>query len=241
VARAAFAANRPSIAARSGRAVRAAAARLLAPSLVAALVVPIAAPVPAHAQAGRSTMPMLPGQVGAPEPIRPQITQPYDGAIAAWRAGRADEALEIAERALRDDPRNPQLRFLRGVILAGKDRTDDALQVFRSMTEDFPELPEPYNNVAVILAGRGDWDGAREAIEQSIRAVPSYALAHENLGDVHLQLAARAYEQAGRLDPRNDSARRKLALARELIGRVQALPVDARNPRLGASNQVNPR
>ena len=181
--------------------------------------------------------------MGAPEPVRPTITTPYDGAIAAYRAGRIDEALGVTDEALKTDPRNAQLRFLRGVILAERGRTDEALTMFRGMTEDFPELPEPYNNLAVIHAGRGEWEAARQALEQSVRAVPTYALAHENLGDIHLQLAARAYEQAGRLDARNQSTRSKLALARDLIARVQAVPPDSRNPRPGAQPppQVTPR
>jgi tetratricopeptide (TPR) repeat protein len=180
---------------------------------------------------------------GAPEPLRPTLTTPYDGAIAAYRAGRIDEALGVTDEALKTDPRNAQLRFLRGVILAERGRTDEALTMFRGMTEDFPELPEPYNNLAVIHAGRGEWEAARQALEQSVRAVPTYALAHENLGDIHLQLAARAYEQAGRLDARNQSTRSKLALARDLIARVQAVPPDSRNPRPGAQPppQVTPR
>jgi tetratricopeptide (TPR) repeat protein len=181
--------------------------------------------------------------MGAPEPVRPTLTTPYDGAIAAYRAGRLDEALGVVEAALETDPRNAQLRFLSGVILAERGRTDQALAMFRGMTEDFPELPEPYNNLAVIHAGRGEWDAARQALEQSVRAVPTYALAHENLGDIHLQLAARAYEQAGRLDARNQSTRDKLAIARELITRVQAVSPDSRNPRPGAQPppQVTPR
>jgi tetratricopeptide (TPR) repeat protein len=181
--------------------------------------------------------------MGAPEPLRPTLTTPYDGAIAAYRAGRIDEALGVTDEALKTDPRNAQLRFLRGVILAERGRTDEAQAMFRGMTEDFPELPEPYNNLAVIHAGRGEWEAARQALEQSVRAVPTYALAHENLGDIHLQLAARAYEQAGRLDARNASTRSKLALARELIARVQAVPPDSRNPRPGAQPlpQVTPR
>ena len=184
------------------------------------------------------------GEPGLAEPvqvIRPALSVPYDGAIAAYRAGRTDEALAIAERALGTEPRNPQLRFLRGVILAERGRLDDAIAVFRAMNEDFPELPEPSNNLAVIHARQGDWDAAQQAIERSIRAVPTYALAHENLGDIHLQLAARAFEQAGRLDPRNESARTKLALARELIARVQSQPVDPRNPRPPGALQVTPR
>lgn len=181
--------------------------------------------------------------IGVPEPVRPTRTTPYDGAIAAYRTGRLDEALSVANEALKTDPRNAQLRFLRGVILAERGRTDEALTMFRGMTEDFPELPEPYNNLAVIHAGRGEWDAARQALEQSVRAVPTYALAHENLGDIHLQLAARAYEQAGRLDARNQSTRSKLAMARELITRVQAVPPNSRNPRPGAQPppKVTPR
>jgi tetratricopeptide (TPR) repeat protein len=182
-----------------------------------------------------------PNQIGMPEPMRPGITVPYDGAIAAYRAGRLDEALSLTDKGLQGDPRNVQLRFLRGTILTERGRAADAIEVFRELVEDFPELPEPYNNLAVIHASRGELDAARQALEQSIRAVPTYALAHENLGDVLLQQAARAYEQAGRLDPRNESARGKLSLARELIGRAKALPVDPRNPRLGAQPQVNPR
>ncbi len=192
---------------------------------------------------GPALAPGTSNPMGAPEPVRPTITTPYDGAIAAYRAGRVDEALGVTDEALKTDPRNAQLRFLRGVILAERGRTDEAVTMFRGMTEDFPELPEPYNNLAVIHAGRGEWEAARQALEQSVRAVPTYALAHENLGDIHLQLAARAYEQAGRLDARNQSTRSKLALARELIGRVQAVPPDSRNPRPGAQPppQVTPR
>jgi Flp pilus assembly protein TadD len=230
--------------ARAGVARVARAATALAASLVAPLVPSVAHAQPVQAPPGTTVVapePGPPNQIGAPEPMRPTISIPYDGAIAAYRAGRPDEALALVEKALQADPRNPQLRFLRGTILAERGRTDDAVAVFRGLVEDFPELPEPYNNLAVIHANRGELDAAREALEQSIRAVPTYALAHENLGDVLLRQAVRAYEQAGRLDPRNESARGKLALARELTGRAEALPVDPRNPRLGAQPQVNPR
>lgn len=232
------AAGRPSIAARPWP------LRQAAVALLAALAV-----MPAAAQTlqGDVVTPLSPTQLGPtvpmpPEaPARPQLSVPYDGAIAAYRAGRADEALQLAERALRDDPRNPQLRFLRGVILAERRRDDEAVAVFRGLVDDFPELAEPYNNLAVIHARRGDWDAARQTLEQAIRAVPSYPLAHENLGDVYLQLAARAYEQAGRLDARNAAARNKLALSRELIGRLTVPAPESRTPRSGASSEATPR
>ena len=241
MARAPTAAVRPSIAAAPSRSGRRAA---LAAALCAAAVAPAGLAQQVVVPPGTTVTTPIPGpatQIGVPEPMRPTISVPYDGAIAAYRAGRVDEALALAEKALQGDPRNVQLRFLRGTILAERGRADDALAVFRALVEDFPELPEPYNNLAVIHSGRGDLDAARQALEQSIRAVPTYALAHENLGDVLLQQAARAYEQAARLDPRSEPARGKLALARELMGRVKALPSDSRNPRPGAQPQVTPR
>jgi len=227
VACAAIAFNRSSIAARAATLSRA-----LACALACALAL---TPRAAWAQAP------APPAISAPEPQRATVSVPYDGAIAAYREGRPDEALALAERALDADPRNPQLRFLRGVILAERGLADDAIAAFTGLTEDFPELAEPYNNLAVLHARRADWDRARQALEQSIRAVPGYALAHENLGDVHLQLAARAYQQAGRLDPRNTSAQSKLGLARELIARVQPPPPDSTHPRTSAQPQATPR
>lgn len=182
--------------------------------------------------------------IGAPEPVRARVSVPYDGAIAAYRAGRTDEAFTLVEEALKADPRNAELRFLRGVILTERGRSDEALEVFQTLAEDFPELPEPYNNIAFIQASRGQWDQARRALEQSINVVPNYALAHENLGDIHLQLAAQAYARAGRLDPQSVSARRKLATSLDLIDRTQAVPADTPkvpNPRPGAPSQVKPQ
>ncbi len=227
-------------------AARLAATALSSALLCAAAVQPAAASRPMTdpntvlqlAQGATVTSP--PGQIGTAEPIRPTLSVPYDTAIAEYRAGRIAEALTLAERALLTDPRNPQLRFLRAVVLTEQRRLDLAIEAFGTLIADYPELPEPYNNLAVIHADRGEWERARQALEQSIRAVPTYALAHENLGDIHIQLAARSYEQAGRLDPRNESARAKLGLARELIGRIQA-PADDRNPRQSAQPQVNPR
>jgi tetratricopeptide (TPR) repeat protein len=172
-------------------------------------------------------------QIGTGEPLRPARTEPYDGAIAAYRDGRLQDALTLTDAALLVDPGNPRLRFLRGVILTETRQAQAASDVFRAMIRDFPELPEPYNNLAVIQAAAGDYDGARQSLEQSIMALPSYAMARENLGDIYLQLAVRAYEEAGRLDAGNPSARRKLSIAREMIVKLPSAAAST-PPRSGA-------
>jgi hypothetical protein len=56
-----------------------------------------------------------------------------------------------------------------------------------------------------------------------LRAAPGYALAHENLGDLHLRLAQRAYEQARLHDPASPTAGTKLRLATEAVAQVLRL------------------
>lgn len=147
--------------------------------------------------------------------------KPYREALAQYRAGDLPGALVTAEQSLAENTRDLRLRFLRAVLLAGLGRTDAAVEAFREMTEQFPEVPEPWNNLAVLLAARGELDAALRALQDAIRAAPSYALAHENLGDLHIRLAARAYERALQAEPDNPRARERLALATELARQVQ--------------------
>ena len=83
----------------------------------------------------------------------------------------------------------------------------DAIATFTKLTEDYPELPEPYNNLAVLYAGQSQFDKARAALEMAIRTNPSYATAHENLGDVYAKLASQAYNKALQLDAANAACR----------------------------------
>ncbi len=133
------------------------------------------------------------------------------------RTGKLADALNKADLYLTTKPRDPQMRFLKGVIQRDSGKTTDAIATFTRLTEDFPELPEPYNNLAVLYAGQSQYDKARTALEMAIRTNPSYATAHENLGDVYAKLASQAYNKALQLDTSNAGVAPKLALIRELF------------------------
>lgn len=133
------------------------------------------------------------------------------------RAGKLADALTKADQYLANKPRDPQMRFLKGVIQRDGGKPADAISTFTKLTEDFPELPEPYNNLAVLYAGQSQFDKARTALEMAIRTNPSYATAHENLGDVYAKLASQAYTKALQLDNANQAVAPKLALIRELF------------------------
>jgi tetratricopeptide (TPR) repeat protein len=147
------------------------------------------------------------------------------------KTGKAAEALTKADQRLAESPRDPQLRFLRGVAQADSGKHNDAIVTFTKLTEEYPELPEPYNNLAVLYANQNQLDKSRAALEMAIRTNPSYATAHENLGDIYAKLASQAYSKALQLDGSNaNSVRPKLALIRNLFTaetRGSARPVAA--------------
>jgi Flp pilus assembly protein TadD/ketosteroid isomerase-like protein len=133
------------------------------------------------------------------------------------KSGQNTQALKLIDEALAKNPKDPAMRFRRGVTLSMLDRKAEALQVFQKLVEDHPEMPSPYNNLAVIYASQGDYDKARAALERAIRTNPAYATAYQNLGDVYAQLANQAYTKALQLDKSDTSLPPKLVLLRELV------------------------
>ena len=146
------------------------------------------------------------------------------------KANRLDEADKRADAFLKANPKDAQMRFLKGVILSQRGRRDEATAVFIGLTQDYPELPEPYNNLAVIYASQGAYEKARDALETALRVTPDYATAHENLGDVYAAMAARSYEKAHRLDSRNAPAQRKFEAARAVLAAPGAKTAAAPTP-----------
>lgn len=134
------------------------------------------------------------------------------------RRSQWPQALEKTEALIASKPREAQGRFLKGLILTEMNRPNDAIAIFTRLTEDFPELPEPYNNLAVLYAQQKQYDRARSALEMAIRTHPSYAIAHENLGDIYATLASQAYGKALQIDSSNAATQTKLSMIRDLIG-----------------------
>ena len=141
----------------------------------------------------------------------------YTDVSQLLRASKFSEAMVRVDAYLSTKPADPQMRFLKGVIQRNLGKQTEAIATFTKLTEDYPELPEPYNNLAVLYAGQGQYDKARVALEMAIRTNPSYATAHENIGDVYARLASQAYNKALQLDNANAAVPPKLALIREVF------------------------
>lgn len=147
----------------------------------------------------------------------PVAAAPYDDASRLFKQGNNAAALEKIDAAIAANPRDARARFLKGLILTEQSKPVEAIDVFTRLTEDYPELPEPYNNLAVLYASQGQYDKARKSLEMAIRTHPSYAVAHENLGDVYAKMASEAYDKALQLDRSNAAAQTKLAMIKDLF------------------------
>jgi tetratricopeptide (TPR) repeat protein len=134
-----------------------------------------------------------------------------------FKQGQNSQALDKVNGVLATNPKDAQARFLKGLILTGQNKTAEAIKVFSALTEDYPELPEPYNNLAVLYASQGQYDKAKQSLEMAIRTHPSYATAHENLGDIYAKLASQAYDRALQLDRSNTTTKTKLAMIQDLF------------------------
>jgi tetratricopeptide (TPR) repeat protein len=143
--------------------------------------------------------------------------------------------MQRADQYLTANPRDPQMRFMKGVMLADARRNTEAIALFQKLTEDYPDLAEPYNNLAALYAAGGDYSKARTTLELALRTNPSYATAHENLGDIYAALAAQSYSRALKLDPRNVTVPPKLALVREMYKRAEAAATPASSPASAAA------
>src|SRR6188508_1970723 len=147
-------------------------------------------------------------------------SDPLQDANQLFRQGQFDRAMERVNGYLASRPKDARGRFLKGLILTEQNKPNDAIKVFTDLSQDFPELPEPYNNLAVLYASQGAYDKARNSLEMAIRTHPSYATAHENLGDIYAKMASQAYDKALQLDRSNQAAQGKLNLIKDLFSQT---------------------
>jgi len=146
------------------------------------------------------------------------------------------EALKQVDTFLGANQKQPEALFLRGLILFESGRIDESIDVFKLLTQEYPLKPELYNNLAVSYAVKGDYYHARDALKKAIEIYPGYTKAHENLGDIYMNIARQSYEKALQLDPDKKSIHKKL-------NHINNLPIMQGNPQktVSANEQIHQR
>lgn len=144
-------------------------------------------------------------------------------------AGRGEEALLRAEQALAAAPSDARTQFVLAVVLMELGRDTQARPLFEQLSQQFPELPDPLNNIALLEVRAGRLEVALRALEAALRNDPGHRAARANLAEVHLMLAAAAWERLAEDAPLEPRLARRLEAVRALIG------PSARAPQGGAA------
>ena len=124
--------------------------------------------------------------------------------------GDAQTALAALDQRIKADNNDVQSRFLKGMVLMEEGENLEAQEAFIEITRLFPKLPEAFNNLAVLYVREGSYEKARSALMSAKANTPDYPVAHANLGDLYLKMAADAYRQALELDPDDQLSAAKL-------------------------------
>ena len=151
-------------------------------------------------------------------------SDPHDQVKKLLRQEKFQRAEVLVDKFMAVNPRDPQMRFWKAWIT---DRTGDkqvALEMYLSLTQDYPEIAEPFNNLAVLYAAKGQFSVAKEALDAALRANPNYADAHENMGDVLIQLANYSFKRSLQINPAQRGVSRKINLLKPSLEINQVKP-----------------
>jgi tetratricopeptide (TPR) repeat protein len=102
-------------------------------------------------------------------------------AIQLVDARAADEALQVLEVLLKENPEVPDLHLLRGRALAFRGRWDSALDSFQTALAKSPTIPDANYFSGTVQIRRGELDKAKEAFEKELAINPKHpqALYHK--------------------------------------------------------------
>ena len=162
-------------------------------------------------QPGQSMMPMV-------------ISTPHNDVRKLLRQAKYPQALLLVNKGLVNNPRDPQMRFWQGFIFEQLGQPEMALQVYLGLTQDYPELAEPHNNLGVLYAAKGDYPNAKASLDAALRANPNYAAAHENMGDLLINMARQSYERSLAAEPKQSTPAQKIERLKPVLAITQGKP-----------------
>jgi Flp pilus assembly protein TadD len=152
------------------------------------------------------------------------VSTPHNDVRKLLRQAKYAQALLLVNKGMANNPRDPQMRFWQGYIFEQLGQPDMAQQVYLDLTREFPELAEPHNNLGVIYAAKGDYPNAKAALESALRANPNYAAAHENMGDLLVNMARLSYERALAADSKQRAPSQKIERLQPVLAITQGKP-----------------
>lgn len=152
-----------------------------------------------------------------PQALGP-LQQTFSQAVAHHQAGRLQQAADLYQQILTEQPRHADSLHLLGLIAYKTGRLEEAAGLItNALQQDSTKAPYCFN-LGVVLQKQGKPDEAADAYRRAVELNPSHVEAQSNLGNVLLEQgkldqAATAYQQALRLNPKSPEAHNNLGVA----------------------------
>jgi len=154
------------------------------------------------------------------------ISEQIQAGLQHHQAGRFQEAEAIYQSILSEQPHNPDILYLMGVLALQKGSNESAVDLVEKAIKYDPNQPNFYNISGEAHLALSHFETAISRYEQAIALQPDFAGAHNNLGNAYKQLnrlddAIQHYEQAIALDPNIVMSYNNLGIALKELGRYE--------------------
>ncbi len=165
-------------------------------------------------------------QAARPMPLSPEQARQAQQGFALIGAGRAAEALAIAERLCAVAPRAPDAQQLRAICWAETGQLEAAERGFRAALALMPGQPAMLRNLATLLRRSGKLQESLDTWAELAAALPDQGQVWQELGQTALQLrqlgrAREALHKAIRLQPQSVGSWQALADTWRLDGELE--------------------
>jgi Flp pilus assembly protein TadD len=107
------------------------------------------------------------------EPVTADVF--YNCGAALWNRGRAPEAIEMIDAALKARPEYPEALCLGGYILSEAGQVEAALRFYNQALRFKPDYPVALSNSGKLLFGLRRYDEALEAFDKALAIAPTHA------------------------------------------------------------------
>ena len=154
-------------------------------------------------------------------------------AAVLFRQGRHEEAVEIYEKLVAEDPQDAAAHASLAGALGALGRYDEALEHLEAAIELDPLNPEAYHNRGVVHEKRGEPDAAIREYRTALRYNPRYEPSREAL----LRLTGSAGTAQA---PTSDAEKRAAALARVSAGLARRGDYDEAMAKLDEAESIAP-
>ena len=143
--------------------------------------------------------------------------------MAYYRNGRNKEALTVAKKAIKIQPKYAAAHSMAGAAYGALGKEKECLQEYRISLNIAPKQPDVLSNFGSELLRFGHYKEAMTYLKDAIRLVPDLYVAHRNLGYIYQRLgkyeeSRDSFAKAVELMPKDLPARMEYGLALLRLG-----------------------